>query len=187
MSNLDIALRFDEIYKSTYKAALAYITAKCKNTADIADILQETYLELYKILIKRGADYVKNDEAFVIRIAKHKVFRHYSLLERIRNVVSLNAKNEDSWSAFLLSDSEISNFTLEDYIINRALFDEARKFILTKSDSVKKVFYLYYDVDLTIPEIAKALNMSESNVKQKLYRTLKELKNLFKEGDFDEK
>ena len=43
---------------------------------------------------------------------------------------------------------------------------------------MKKVFYLFYDVGQTIPEIARALSMSESNVKHKLYRTLKELQTL---------
>ena len=39
-------------------------------------------------------------------------------------------------------------------------------------------------MDMKIADIAKALEMGESNVKNYLYRTLKELKNIFgKEGD----
>ncbi|MFQ9801920.1 MAG: sigma factor-like helix-turn-helix DNA-binding protein [Clostridia bacterium] len=38
---------------------------------------------------------------------------------------------------------------------------------------------MYYSLDLTIPEIAKQLSMSESNVKNKLYRTLKEMRNFY--------
>ena len=55
MSNPNIASRFDDIYDSTNQAVLAFITAKCKNTADISDIFQDTYMELYQVLIKRGA------------------------------------------------------------------------------------------------------------------------------------
>jgi DNA-directed RNA polymerase specialized sigma24 family protein len=35
-----------------------------------------------------------------------------------------------------------------------------------------------YDVDLTIVEIAEVLSISESSVKNKLYRTLKEIRKL---------
>ena len=177
MSNPSISSRFDEIYDSTSKSVLAFITAKCRNTADINDIFQDTYMELYQVLIKRGDNYVKNEKAFLIRLAKQKLARYYSLLERMKIVVSVNAANEDG-EEFDLSDFEIDSFLMEDYAVDQILLDDARKIIQSKPDEVKKVFYLFYDVGLTIPEIAESLSMSESNVKNKLYRTLKELQNL---------
>ncbi len=179
MLNPNIASRFDDIYNSTSKTVLTFITAKCRNTADISDIFQETYMELYQVLNKRGEGYVTNDKAFVLRMAKQKIARYYSLLERLRNIVSLNANNEDNDEADF-SDFNMDAFTTEDYSINQVLLDDARQFIMTKSEDVKKVYYLFYDLGLTIPEIANALSMSESNVKNKLYRTLKELQNLLK-------
>ena len=179
MSNPDTASRFDEIYNSTSKAVLAFITAKCRNTADVGDILQDTYMELYQVLIKRGAEYVTNEKAFVLRIAKQKLARYYSLLERLRLFVSMTASNEDE-EEVELSDFEASNFSMEDYAVNQDILDKARKFIQSKSEDIKKVFYLFYDVGLSIPEIAKSLSMSESSVKNKLYRTLKELQNVLK-------
>ena len=177
MSNPNIASRFDEIYSSTSKAVLAFITAKCKNTADINDIFQDTYMELYQVLIKRGAEYIKNDKAFVLRIAKQKIARYYSLLDRMRIFVSMNAKNEGEAD---ISDFEMNNFTMEDSAVNQVILESARRFIQSKPEDVKKVFYLFYDVGLKIPEIAEMLSMSESNVKHKLYRTINELKNLLK-------
>jgi len=134
-------------------------------------------MELYQVLIKRGDNYVKNEKAFLIRLAKQKLARYYSLLERMKIVVSVNAANEDG-EEFDLSDFEIDSFLMEDYAVDQILLDDARKIIQSKPDEVKKVFYLFYDVGLTIPEIAESLSMSESNVKKKLYRTLKELQNL---------
>ena len=180
MSNPNIASRFEEIHNSTYKATVAFITAKCKNTADISDILQETYMELYKVLIKRGAEYITNEKAFVLRIAKHKVALHYSLMEKLRIFVSMNAISEDEEEVDL-SNFEVNAFTMEDYVVNQILLEKARQFVQSKSDDIKKVFYLFYDAGLSIPEIAKSLSMSESNVKNKLYRTIKELQNLLKE------
>ena len=179
MSNPNAASRFGEIYDSTNKAILAFITAKCGRTADINDIFQETYMELYKILNERGADYIKNEKAFILRIAKRKVAKYYSLLERLKNFISASAKNEDGEEVDL-SELETDAFLTNDFTVNHAILETVRQFIGSKPEDVQKVFYLMYDVDLTIPEIAEALSMSESNVKNKLYRTLKELRNLLK-------
>jgi RNA polymerase sigma-70 factor (ECF subfamily) len=175
MSNPNIASRFDEIYNSTSKSTLAFITAKCKNTADINDILQDTYMELYQVLIKRGAEYITNEKAFVLRIAKQKIAHYYSLLDKLRIFVSINAssKNEEEIE---LSDFEMNDSSMEEYAVNQVLLENARKFIQSKAEDTKKVFYLFYDVGLSIPEIAKTLSISESSVKNKLYRTLKELR-----------
>jgi RNA polymerase sigma-70 factor (ECF subfamily) len=128
---------------------------------------------------KRGAEYVTNEKALVLRIAKRKIARHYSLLERLRIFVSMSTTNEDGEEVDL-SDLEADAFLTEDFSVNHALIETVRQFIDTKPEDVQKVFYLMYDIDLTIPEIAKALSISESNVKNKLYRTLKEIRNLIK-------
>jgi len=177
MPNPDIALRFDEIYDSTNKAILAFITAKCGNTADISDIFQDTYMELYQVLCRRGVDYVTHDKALMLRIAKRKVARYYSLLEKLRSFISTKSINENE-EEFELSDFDAKAFLTEDFTVNQNLLETARQYIYSKPEDVQKVFYLMYDADLSIPEIAKALSMSESNVKNKLYRTLKELRKL---------
>ena len=65
----NIPSRFDKIYDSTHKTALTYITAKCGRTADISDIFQETYMEAYQVLVRCGASYITNDNAFMLRVA----------------------------------------------------------------------------------------------------------------------
>jgi len=174
-----ITSRFNEIYNATYKAVLSYVTAKCGNTADIQDIMQETYVEIYQILTKRGVDYIKNEKALCLRIAKQKLSRHYTLLERLKMFVPILATNNDDDDVERV-DFEDESFVVEDFAINQILQQEARHLITSKPLVVKKVFYLFYDVGHTIPEIAQILSMSESNVKHKLYRTLKELRELLK-------
>ena len=177
MSDPSAVSRFDEIYDSTNKAVLALITAKCGRTADIGDIFQDTYVELYKILCKRGTGYVTNGKALVLRIAKRKIARYYSLLQRLRNFVSMSAVNADGEEVDL-SDFEADAFLSEDFSVDYALLETVKGILSRKPEDVQKVFYLMYDADLTISEIAEALSMSESNVKNKLYRTLKELRDL---------
>ena len=172
-----IPSRFEEIYNATHKAALTLITAKCAHTTDISDIFQETYLELYQVLQKRGTGYITNDKAFVLRLAKQKLARHYSLQDKLRMFVSVNMLNEDG-EDFDLSDFDADAFLTEDFAIDQVMLAEAKEFIHTRHETVQKVFYLFYHMGLTISEVSGALGISESNVKNKLYRTLKELRNL---------
>jgi len=177
MSNPNTASRFDEIYNCTNKAVLAFITAKCGRITDVGDIFQETYMELYRVLDKRGADYVTNEKALVMRLARQKISRHYSLMERLKMFVSISPANDGDDGVDLL-DFAAEDFLTEDAAVNNVLYEDVRRIIKSKPDDVQKVFYLMYEVGLTIPEIAKALSIKESNVKNKLYRTLKELRNL---------
>ena len=180
MPGADITLRFEEIYESTSKPVLAFITAKCGRMADISDIFQDTYLELCRLLNRHGAEYVTNDKALVMKIASRKVAKYYSLTARLKLFVSITSEDdegEEVESAEALAD----DFLTEEFAINQVLLDSAREFIRQKPETVKKVFYLFYDVGLTIPEISRELSIGESSVKNKLYRTLKELRNFLED------
>ena len=53
---------FEKIYKDTYNKVLRFAVIKCRNLDDINDIIQDTYLELLKLLKKknvRGGKYRK--------------------------------------------------------------------------------------------------------------------------------
>jgi RNA polymerase sigma-70 factor (ECF subfamily) len=156
---------------------LAFITVKCGRTVDINDIFQETYMELYNLLEKRGVNYVTHEKALVMRIARRKISKHYSLLERLKVFVSLTGSNEEDEDV-KLTEFIADDFSLEEFVIDDILLENARKLIKTKPEDVRKVFYLMYNVGLTIPEIAQRLSMSESNIKNKLYRTIKELRDI---------
>ena len=179
ISSPNAALRFDEIYDSTNKAVLTYITAKCRQIADVGDIFQETYMELYRVLDKRGADYISNEKAFVMRLARQKISRHYSLMERLRIFVSMTLTDDDG-DEVDLADFEAEGFLTEDLVVSNVMYENALRAIKSKPEDVQKIFYLMYEVGLTIAEIAQALGIKESNVKNKLYRTLKELRDLLK-------
>ncbi|MCL1866456.1 MAG: sigma-70 family RNA polymerase sigma factor [Oscillospiraceae bacterium] len=178
MTGQDVTSRFNEIYDSTHKTVLAFVTAKCRNTADIADIVQDTYVEVYLILRKRGTDYIKNAATLTLRIARQKLSRYYALTERMKMFVPMTVVNADGGETDLseLSAFEADSFLTEDFVVNKSVLDEVREFVRGKPQDVKKVFYLFYDLEQTIPQIAKSLSMSESNVKHKLYRTLKEIR-----------
>ncbi len=53
MASQNNLYKFNNIYDNTYSDILNYIIIKCHNVNDANDILQETYLEFFKILNKR--------------------------------------------------------------------------------------------------------------------------------------
>lgn len=65
---------FNELYASTNQKVLAYIIVKCGKTEEVADIFQETYTEVVKIIQKHGISYFKQPDALVMQIAKRKFF-----------------------------------------------------------------------------------------------------------------
>jgi len=180
MANPQVVAMFEDIYSKTKKAVHILIASKCKSTADIADIFQDTYMELYQVLCKRGVGYIANDRAFVIKLARRKIAKYYSLLERIGVYVSIRAGDdaEGDFADFCADDFIMDEFHVEDFVVDQVLLSEAKQFIESQPDAVQKVFYLHYEADLTIVEIARVLGMTESNVKNKLYRTLKVLRGL---------
>ena len=179
----DIISRFNEMYDSTNKYILKFITAKCGNPSDINDIFQETYMELYQLMSKRGVDYITNEKALVLRIAKQKIARHYSLLKRLQMFVSMTVKNEENENIEMeLSDADIDSMLTEDCVVDKIMLENANRYIEQKSTDIQKIFYLFYNMGSSIPEIAEELSLGESSVKNKLYRTIKELRNLLMKG-----
>ena len=83
-------------------------------------------------------------------------------------------------------EQELDSVPIDELVCSRDLAARVYTYLSSKPTDVKKVFYLYYSLDLTIPEIAKQLSMSESNVKNKLYRTLKEMRNFYSRKRFSQ-
>lgn len=76
---------------------------------------------------------------------------------------------------------------IEKEILMKLDAEKVWKYIKKKNDIVTKIFYLYFHEELKLKEISMFLEMNESNVKNILYRTLKEIRDFFaKEGDFYE-
>ena len=169
---------FNELYDATHEKVLAYIIVKCGNTEDVADIFQETYTEIVKVIRKHGIEYFKKPEAFVMQVAKKKIYRHYKLLERLRGIEETYEFDESN-----LNNTDIEQISFDEFMATKETVDMAILYLHQKDELTKKVFYLYYFMDKSIKEIADLFSVKESNVKNKLYRTLKELREyLLKEG-----
>lgn len=171
MAEQDQDAFFDELYDATHEKVLAYIVAKCGNTEDIADIFQETYTEIVRVIRRHGTAYLKNSQAFVMQVAKRKVYRHYKISQRVRNIFERYGQMEEAGE-----DLREEGVSLEERLLTKMAVERAVYYLARKDELTKKVFYLHYHMELTIKEIAALLCLKESNVKNRLYRTQRELR-----------
>jgi len=184
MVDRQITALFNAIYDGTYSRAARYVTARCGDTSDIADILQEIYLEVYRVLVKKGAQYIKDEQAFVMKLARAKVYKHYTaakLLARPFSFFASRGGDDDGELPDLLGDIETRD--MEDGIAESLAAEEIWKTLSRKSGDVRKIFYLYYYCELKLSEIAAEMKLSESGVKHKLYRTLRELREHYRKEE----
>ena len=63
--------KFNELYDKTYDNVLKYVICNCFDIEDVKDIIQNTYLELLKVLNKKIT--LQNENAYIMGIAKNKV------------------------------------------------------------------------------------------------------------------
>lgn len=178
MSNANTAL-FDTAYDAYFQKVTAYVVAKCSNIEDVKDIVQETFAELYRIIQRKGALYIKNAEAMVFRIAKCKLSDYYKSKKKDRILTPLLPSGEDG-------DYEIDltpDIDIEEKYLNKETLREIFDYLKKKPLTVQKIFILYYYGDNTVKEIAEELSLTQSAVKHGLYRTIEEIRKVYqKEG-----
>ena len=160
---------FEKIYEKTYNGVLKFAVVKCNNIEDINDIIQDTYLELLKIVKKKKILEIENINNYIFGIENNIVKRHGYKKKKDNVVLFYNDENN-------LNKNLEDNFDLEANIINKNNVEKVWDYLRKKDLVTTKVFYLYFALGLKIPEISKELEIGESNIKSRIYRTLKEIK-----------
>lgn len=180
--SIQISLKnFEEIYNSTYNYILKYIVCNCSNIEDVNDLIQETYVEFYKILKRKKFIVLENYSNYIIGIARKRIQKYYGILYKIKDSSILNKSEEKEFEINIPS-----NIDLEADTINKLNAEMVWKYIKKGDITTIRVFYLYYYSQLKISQIAKELKMNESSVKNILYRTIRKIKENVKiEGDID--
>lgn len=171
MSNQITTKDFEKIYKDTYNTTLKFTVIKCNNIDDINDIIQDTYIELLRIIKKKKVlEIDSKEDRYILGIANNIIKRYYYKKKK-DNMISYYSQNDNDTDIELKDD-----FDLEQDIITKENMDKIWKYVKNKDLETTKIFYLYFGLGLKISEISKELGLTKSNVKNKIYRTLRELK-----------
>lgn len=176
----ELADFFNEQYEQYYNNVVRFVVSKCSDIQDVQDIVQGVFVELYSIIQSKGINYISNMEAMLIKIAKNKLYRHYSLIDRLKIKLSRTSTEDVIDNAINI---ELSDIDINEQVDNSIMVERIWSIIRLKSKDTQKVFYMYYYCDMTLREIAETMKISESNVKHKIYRTLQDIRKVYIGGD----
>lgn len=180
---------FEALYEQTYNDTLLYLTRRCSDPAQLPDLVQEIYAELYVVLLQKGTGYLRDPKAFVRHLAKSKLRQYYTLRSRLAALLPLQKDDDDGqcYDTPELAECALNEPLPERLVENRLLAAQLAEALKACPADVQKIFICHFQLDMTLPATARALGMKESTVKTKLYRTLAKLRKLYaKDGADDE-
>ena len=165
---------FLEKYDETVADIRRYLAARV-DIDQLPDVLQETYCEYYRTLLKKGINYPKDDKQLLYSLAHAQVYRFYKKKEKSKDF-QLTYMDEilatDDLDDNISEDKIAAASTLEDQVVDKLLVEQAMAYIATLPPATKQIFYLYYMEDVTLVDIAKEMEVPLHVVKHALYRNL---------------
>lgn len=152
--------KFLEIFNLTKDDIYRLIYSYTKNKIDIDDIFQNTYIKLYKhpkILEKDSLEIKK----WLIKVAINEC-KTIWLSSWKKKIVPITELEENTYGTTINTDETLNE-------------------VFKLPGKYRIVIYLYYYEGYKIKEIAKILNMSETNIQTILQRGRIQLKDILKE------
>ncbi len=170
MTGQETLKKFERLYNETYTSVLKYVVCNCSNIEDVKDIMQNIYIAVYQ-----NIDNIDNTN-YIIGIAKNKIKDFYRFNYKVKFISLFSTKDDFNLLENISSDIDVEKSVSDKYDVELVW-----NYLKRKNVIIAKIFYLYYYLELTIKEIAVLLNITDANVKNYLYRTLKELNSCLKE------
>lgn len=159
---------FNMVYDNTYSDVLKYVIIKTSNADQVGDIIQNAYYKFYTRILKKGFDDITSPKAFVIKIASRELSKHY---KRKAAKLQMEADLDEFENLVDADETELSKI-----VENKVTLDTVGEMVLKLPLLSYKSFVLFYYYDLSIACIARHLNISESNVKNRLWRSRNEIR-----------
>lgn len=159
---MDTDSYFNKIYAETSAQLLRYVVIKTSNADQVEDILQNVYRDFYERIRKKGFSDIKSPGAFLGALAKRELARHYK-----RKAATLERERDfEDCGEMVEADGVDFDELMERKDLMRQIGGLIKKLPLVSY----KTFVLYYFYDMPVAEIARSLGISESNVKDRLWR-----------------
>lgn len=168
MNPVSIDSAFNALYDSTYRKTAAYLTARCRRLADVEDLLQETYLAVYRTLAARGPDALDHGEAYVLSAAKSKLADLYRKAGREPLL--------DDGDEMLLASVPDDAPSPQEIAEARDAAAAVAGLVAGKGEKLRQAFYLRCCFGVSFPEIARLQGRNEASVRSGVFRLTQELR-----------
>ncbi len=176
---LELKEEFTHIYEETYKALFVYVIGKIRNIYDTDDVLQTIYMSLYRRLCNKGILPVDQALKILYTAARHEIGYYYGFVKYQRKMVPLfSEENTEMIEIQLMANSLFQSI---DENGDQEILDCIWNFIHEKDELTYRAFLLHYLEGLSFKECANALNCSNATIVHRVYRTIQEIRELFKE------
>lgn len=158
-------MEFQEIYNAYVSKVYSYIKYKIKDIHLVEDIVQDTFISIYKDMDKIVN--VKNIKGYIFTIA------HRRMVDRLRKIKSDEVNIDDLYDECSYDISP-----------NDSLFIEE---LLNKLDHTSsQIIYGIYVEKLTYKQLSEMLNIPEGTVKSKCYYARLKLREWLEEEEYEQ-
>lgn len=165
-NQLDMPRVFDEYYHYVSKIIKNKHTIKIE---DEEEMIADVFLILWKN--KDRLDRKAVFSPYIAGITKKLIYRKYRELSR--TIEFSQYENE-----------MISRFNVDSIVEQKEMNDCITKNLKALGDTEYEIFKKFYYEGKKVKQIAQEMNLSSSNVKTKLHRTRKKIKEILKVGGF---
>jgi len=159
----DSETAFAEIYKRYAKSLADFTASKLFNLEDAQDIIHDLFVKLWED--RRQLNITSNLKTYLFTIAR------YRIIDKIRKNVT-----REEYSAMLQSLSSAYQSSIEQQIAAKELRQIIDNSVNQLSTKVREIYSLSREENLSIPEIATKLQLSEQTVKNQLSIALAHLR-----------
>ncbi|WP_198021598.1 sigma-70 family RNA polymerase sigma factor [Ruminococcus sp. NK3A76] len=158
---------FEKLYQEFHEKVYFFIIRIVDSPDTAEDLTSETFTTAFEHIsqLKSGESFV----GWLYSIAYSKCAKHLKELSR-------NISNDEL--EYLLEAGRLNEPILlpDDYTENEETKEQLKSIIDSLSPDMRAAVIMYYYDEMTIPEVAEALETNENNVSQKLYKARKRIK-----------
>ena len=164
----DIISDFASTFEKYSDKIFRHLYFRMRDREKALDLMQETFTKTF-LYVKDGVK-VENIQAFLYRVAHNLMIDEFKKSNK-QKTVSLEAMAEEG-----ITPGEDKSHEMKQKIDVEAMLSQLDKI----PAQYRTVIVMRYIDDLSLPEIAEALQESENSIRVKLHRSLKKLRKVLK-------
>ena len=165
INNDEKRTKLEEIYTHYHKDLFITAYSILKDYQEAEDAVQKMIIKLHNNLEKINEIKCKKTRAYLVTIIRNICYDTYNKKKKI----------------ILITEEEINEIAIEDEVALDEYVIKVENYLSDLHKPYANIIMLKFYYELSMPEIAEILNITENNVSVRINRALKALKKFFNE------